>query len=70
MVFSDDILHFLKIKKEISWIHQNYLVALIMLLSRLFYSPWNKYNHEFNISYMYLSLWIRALVIEKHFSDS
>ena len=28
MVFSDDFLHFLKIKKTISCIHQNYLVAL------------------------------------------
>ena len=28
MVFSDDFLHFLKIKKEICRIHQNYLVAL------------------------------------------
>ena len=29
MVFSDDFLaHFLKIKKKICWIHQNYLVAL------------------------------------------
>ena len=31
MVFSDDFLHFLKIKNFFSWIHQNYLVALIYL---------------------------------------
>ena len=29
MVFSDDFLHFLKIKKKSCWIHQNYIVALI-----------------------------------------
>ena len=29
MVFSDDFLHFLKIKKKNGWIHQKYLVALI-----------------------------------------
>ena len=28
MVFSDDFLHFVKIKKFFDWIHQNYLVAL------------------------------------------
>ena len=28
MVFSDDFLHFLKIKKKNCQIHQNYLVAL------------------------------------------
>ena len=28
MVFSDDFLHFLKIKKQNCRIHQNYLVAL------------------------------------------
>ena len=28
MVFSDDFLHFVKIKKKKNWIHQNYLVAL------------------------------------------
>ena len=28
MVFSDDFLHFLKIKKKIVEFHQNYLVAL------------------------------------------
>ena len=30
MVFSNDFLHFLKIKKFICRIHQNYLVALIL----------------------------------------
>ena len=29
MVFSDDFLHFLKIKKKNCWIHQNYLVTLM-----------------------------------------
>ena len=29
MVFSDDFLHFLKIKNFFCWIHQNYLVALM-----------------------------------------
>ena len=28
MVFSDDFLHFLKIKKKNGWIYQNYFVAL------------------------------------------
>ena len=36
MVFSDDFLHFLKIKKKNCQIHQNYLVALI---SRYFLAP-------------------------------
>ena len=33
MVFSDDFLHFLKIKKKKNWIHQNYLVALKTLFN-------------------------------------
>ena len=32
MVFSDDFLHFLKIKKKNCWIHQNYIVALIWVI--------------------------------------
>ena len=32
MVFSDDFLHFLKIKKNNCRIHQNYLVALMFVL--------------------------------------
>ena len=38
MVFSDDFLHFLKIKKKMSWIHQNYLVALIYYKLSRWYS--------------------------------
>ena len=34
MVFSDDFLHFVKIKKKMCWIHQNYLVALIQAFQK------------------------------------
>ena len=42
MVFSDDFLHFLKIKTFFffTWIHQNYLVALSFLLLRCCYVLW------------------------------
>ena len=32
MVFSDDFLHFLKIKKKTGRIQQNYLVALMLIM--------------------------------------
>ena len=37
MVFSDGMMHFLKIKKQVCWIHQNYFVALnhVFLFPRL-----------------------------------
>ena len=37
MVFPDDFLHFLKIKKKKCWIHQNYLVALILQVFFFFF---------------------------------
>ena len=39
MVFSDDSLHFLNIKKKKNWIHQNHLVALIAILSAFSFFP-------------------------------
>ena len=44
MVFSNDFLHFLKIKNFFFWIHQNYLVALSKCVQQVKKYMWAESN--------------------------